>query len=168
MKPNWSFKWKVWPLTPKIDRATWGFLKFNVRHRVKSHATGAKSYIVIRHNLFLNSTCDILENSRQGYATLSFYKTVRRHWGPPLRAPKVITCLTNQHPDPLFINTPGAQAYLSATCGLHILTPSACYLELLVMYTLAKLAGNIWPNPYLFGLSVIVQVPHRLCQRIHV
>ena len=39
------------------------------------------------HILFLNSTCDIGENKRQGHATLSFLKIDMRHWGSPIKGP---------------------------------------------------------------------------------
>ena len=37
--------------------------------------------------LFLNSTCDNVDNKQQGHATLPFLKIDMRHWGAPSRAP---------------------------------------------------------------------------------
>ena len=48
---------------------------------------GGKNYSDMGHSLFLNSTCDIEENKRQGHATLPFLKFNMRHWGPQSRAP---------------------------------------------------------------------------------
>ena len=48
---------------------------------------GGKKYSDMGHSLFLNSTCDIEENKRQGHATLPFLKFDIRHWGPPIKGP---------------------------------------------------------------------------------
>ena len=38
----------VWPLTPKIDRTTWAFLKFDMRHRAYSDVRqGVKNDIIV-------------------------------------------------------------------------------------------------------------------------
>ena len=37
------------------------------------------------HSIFLNSTCDIVENKLQGHATLPFLKIDMRHWGRPIK-----------------------------------------------------------------------------------
>ena len=76
-----------WPLTPKIDRATWAFLKFDIRHGDWWHATGAKNYSDMWESLFLNSTCDIRENKRQWHATLPFLLINLWYWGSPVKGP---------------------------------------------------------------------------------
>ena len=48
---------------------------------------GGKHYSDMGHSLFLNSTCDILENKQQGHATLPFLKFNMRHRGPPIKGP---------------------------------------------------------------------------------
>ena len=48
---------------------------------------GGKNYSDMGHSLFFNSTCDVVENKRQGHATLPFLKFDMRHWGPPSRGP---------------------------------------------------------------------------------
>ena len=35
----------LWPLTPKIDRVTWLFLKFDMQHGAYRHATGLKNIV---------------------------------------------------------------------------------------------------------------------------
>ena len=42
-------------------------------------ATGAKNHNDMGHSLFLNSTCDIGENKRQGHETWPFPKIDMRH-----------------------------------------------------------------------------------------
>ena len=50
---------------------------------------GGKNYSDMGHGLFLNLTCDIVENKRQRHATLPFLKFDMRHWGPPIKGPSV-------------------------------------------------------------------------------
>ena len=61
-----------WPLTPKIDRATWAFLKFDMRHRAYSDMQHGGKNIVTWDRAF--STFDIVENKRQRHASLPFLK----------------------------------------------------------------------------------------------
>ena len=39
------------------------------------------------HSLFLNLTCDILENKGQGHASLPFLEIDMPHWGSPVKGP---------------------------------------------------------------------------------
>ena len=48
---------------------------------------GGKNYSDMGHSLFLNLTCDIVENKRQRHVTLPFLKFDMQHWGPPIKAP---------------------------------------------------------------------------------
>ena len=54
---------------------------------------GVKNYSNMGHSLVLKSTCDIVENKRQGHATLPFLKFDMRHWGPPIKGPIIVCSL---------------------------------------------------------------------------
>ena len=78
----------LWPLTLKIDRATWPFLKLDMWHWVYWYATWLSKRWLHETGLFLiylHSTCDMDMNRRQRHATC--LKTDRRHGDPPSRAP---------------------------------------------------------------------------------
>ena len=53
---------------------------------------GVINYSNMGHSLVLKSTCDIVENKRQGHATLPFLKFDMRHWGPPIKGPIMGHC----------------------------------------------------------------------------
>ena len=55
---------RLWLFTPKIDRATWAFLKFDVPYRAYGYAAFQAKNVV---------TCDVV-NKRQRQATLPFLK----------------------------------------------------------------------------------------------
>ena len=72
----------------KIDRANWGFLKFNMRHKSRRHVTWGLKCSDMRHSHFLKSACDVEENNRQRDAALLFLKIDMRHLGPPIKGPR--------------------------------------------------------------------------------
>ena len=75
-----------WPLALKIVRATsqfhsiWDIELIDMRHGFQNDSDMGQGY-------FLDSTCDMGINKRQGHAALAFLKIDRRHGGPPSRAP---------------------------------------------------------------------------------
>ena len=73
-----------------------------------------KTYSDMEHSLFLNLTCDIGENKRQGHATLSFLKIDTRHWGPPIKGPKLFVshAVTNRTLDKQWYYTSKAKGVL--------------------------------------------------------
>ena len=64
---------------------------------------GFQNYTDMRQGYFLNLTCDIGINKRQGHATLGFLKFDRRHGDPPSRAPIVVASLEIDQVDELHL-----------------------------------------------------------------
>ena len=58
---------------------------------------GLKNCSDMGHRLFLNSTWDIGDNKRQGYATLPFLKIDMQHLGPPIKGPNKTTTTTTSN-----------------------------------------------------------------------
>ena len=52
---------------------------------------GFQKYSYRRQAYFLNSTCNMAINKRQGHATLPFLKIDIRHWGSPVKGPSCRT-----------------------------------------------------------------------------
>ena len=81
----------VWPLTPKIDRVTLPFSKFDIRHWAYWHATGPFLKFDMGQGHVLHSTCDMGIDKWQRHVTLAFLKIDRWHGDPPSMAP-LVTC----------------------------------------------------------------------------
>ena len=60
---------------------------------------GAKNCSDMGHSHFLNPTCDIGGNKRQGHATLPFLKIDMRHWGAPIKGPINVCHFVTSHND---------------------------------------------------------------------
>ena len=75
----------LWPLTPKINRATRPFLKFDIGP--SDMRQRGKNYSDMGHSLFLNSTFDMGINTRQGHATFAFLKIDMQNGDPRSKAP---------------------------------------------------------------------------------
>ena len=72
----------AWPLTPKIDRVTWLFLKFDRVAATLATVTWSQNDSDMGHCHFFNSTGDKWSFKRHSHTTLPFLEIDMQHQSP--------------------------------------------------------------------------------------
>ena len=103
----------LWPLTPKIDRATWLFLKFDRATWTLATVTlGPKKTITWDMS---NSTGDKGNFKRQRHARLPFLKIDMQHQDPPFRAHLLRSTSFGRPSNPFYLDDHGNPAANTAS-----------------------------------------------------